>query len=164
MAGSQVRRRRFEFCRCHRMGPNPFLECPTCIGHPPTRNPFSLPSCFFFAREETRIFLSFFHVVSSKMRGRVSALDSLHEFISFTSSFSIILNFFKSLILWNVSLRAAVISPALPPKNSLFVFLYAFNHRGLNRDPGCAIGATWGAVYPSFFKFSRAASGKTPPR
>lgn len=47
------------------------------------------------------------------------------------------------------------------PKNLLFVFLYAFNHRGLN--PGCAIGATWGAVYPSFFKFSRAAPGKTPP-
>lgn len=62
----------------------------------------------------------------------------------------------------NVSSRAAVISP-VPPKNSLFVFLYAFNHRGLNRDPGCAIGATWGAVYPSFFKFSRAAPGKTPP-
>lgn len=49
------------------------------------------------------------------------------------------------------------------PKNPLFVFLYTFNHRGLNRDPGCAIGATWGAVYPSFFKFSRAAPGKTPP-
>lgn len=82
MAGSQVRRRRFEFCRCHRMGPNPFLECPTCIGHPPTRNPFLLPSCFFFARE-TRIFLSFFHVVSSQIYGRVSALDSLYKFISF---------------------------------------------------------------------------------
>lgn len=44
MAGSQVRRRRFEFCRCHRMGPNPFLECPTCVCHLP--NAVSLLSYF----------------------------------------------------------------------------------------------------------------------